>query len=206
MSVARRSRQPPARGARLHYHDARIRTGRSRTSAGSTMITYPELGAAVAKAKLGIGAAELHGSVTGYLCGGRRARPDRLLAALQLEPDEAGVAGPLQALLDELAPGLSAELRAGGAVMPLLPEAPLEARADGMVDWCRGFLGGLGLAGIGTGGRLEPVVSDLLHDFGEIAATRLECDEDDAALTEILDYVRGGVATLHAALAPAVRE
>jgi uncharacterized protein YgfB (UPF0149 family) len=168
-------------------------------------VSYEEFHAAVDKAKLAIGPAELHGSVTGYLCAGRSARADRLLAELQLESDDAGVPDPLHALLDEQVTGISAELRAGGAVMPLLPEAPLPARANGMVDWCRGFLGGVGLAGVGAGGRLDPVARELLRDFGEIASTHLDCDDDDAALAAVVDYIRSGVLYLHAALAPAAR-
>jgi uncharacterized protein YgfB (UPF0149 family) len=168
-------------------------------------VSYEEFGAAVDKAKLASGPAELHGSVTGYLCAGRSAPADRLLSALQLESDDTGVPGPLHALLDGLVPEISAELRAGGAVMPLLPNAPLRARANGMVDWCRGFLGGLGLAGVGAGGRLDSATRELLHDFGRIASTHLECDDDAAAFAEVLDYVRNGVSYLHAALAPAAR-
>lgn len=169
-------------------------------------VSYEEFRAAADQAKLGIGSAELHGSVVGYLCAGRSAPADRLLSALRLEGDDAGVPDSLHALLDELVPANSAELRAGGTVMPLLPEAPLEARANRMVDWCRGFLGGLGLAGVGAGGRLDPAVRDLIEGFGEIAATHLECDDDDAPLVDVLDYVRDGVSRLHAALAPVVRE
>ena len=169
------------------------------------MITYAEFGAAAAWAKLGMGPAELHGSVAGYLCAGGSARADALLPALQLEPDDTGVVDPLQVMLAEEVTAISTALHAGGAVMPLLPEAPLAARADAMVDWCRGFLGGLGLAGIGPGGRLDPVASDLLHDFAGIAATHIECDDDDAALDEVLDFIGSGVARLHAALAPGDR-
>lgn len=169
-------------------------------------VSYQELLAAVDAAKLGIAAAELHGSVTGYLCAGRRAEGGRWLPALQLESDDAGALDPLHALLGTLVTGISASLRAGEGVMPLLPEAPLPARADGMVDWCRGFLGGLGLAGVGSDGMLDPATRDLLHDFGEIAATRLACGDDDAVLAELLDFIDNGVARLHAALAPAGRE
>ena len=165
------------------------------------MITYLEFGAAVAKAKLGIGPAELHGSVAGYVCAGGSVRADALLSELQLEPDDAGVVDPLQALLAQVVTGISTALRSGGPVMPLLPEAPLDARANAMVDWCRGFLGGLGLAGAGTGGRLDPVASDLLHDFAEIASTQLECDDDAASLGEVLDFIGNSVARLHATLA-----
>lgn len=171
-----------------------------------TTITYQELATALAKAKLGIGAGELHGSVTGYLCAGWAGRSNELLAALQLESDDAGLADPLYALLDRLVPEISSELRAGETVTPLRPDAPLSARADGLVEWCRGFLGGLGLTGVVADAGLGSETRELLGDFGRIAAMPLECDEDDhAAFAEVLDFVRGGVLHLYAALAPSER-
>lgn len=169
-------------------------------------MTYPEFGTALAQAKLGIGPAELHGSIVGYLCAGWTGRAHGLLNALQLESDAAGVADPLHAWLDERVPEVARELDAGKAVAPLLPEAPLSARADAMVDWCRGFLGGLGLTGVLADFELAPATRELLDDFGRIASTRIECDDDDdAALAEVLDFIGSGVAHLHAALAPAGR-
>ncbi|MGH8233964.1 MAG: UPF0149 family protein [Rhodanobacteraceae bacterium] len=168
-----------------------------------TTITYAEFGMALARAKLGTGPAELHGSVTGYLCAGRAGGAHALLAALQLESDDAGLVDPLHALLDKLVAGISGELMAGQPVSPLLPEAPLSTRADAMVDWCRGFLGGLGLTGVVVDTRLVPATRELLDDFGRIASMRIECnDDDDAALGEVLDFIGKGVTHLHAALAP----
>ena len=45
----------------------------------------------------------------------------------------------------------------------------------------------------------------LLHDFAEIASTQLECEDDEAPLAELLDFIGGAVARLHAALAPGNR-
>lgn len=171
-----------------------------------TTVTYAEFGTALAPVKLGIGPTELHGSVAGYLCVGWVGRAHELLAALQLESDAAGVVGPLHALLDKLITEISGDLRAGKAVTPLLPEAPLSARADAVVDWCRGFLGGLGLTGVVADAGLAPATRELLDDFGRIASMRIECDDDDdAALAEVLDFIRAGVVHLHAALASADR-
>ncbi|HEX5327115.1 MAG TPA: UPF0149 family protein [Acetobacteraceae bacterium] len=171
-----------------------------------TTIAYAKSGAALAQAKLGIGPAELHGSVVGYLCAGWTGSAHELLSALQLESDGAGAVDALHAWLDELVPEVVRELDAGKPITPLLPEAPLSARADAMVDWCRGFLGGLGLTGVLAAAGLAPATRELLDDFGRIASTRIECeDDDDAALAEVLDFIGSGVAHLHAALAPTGR-
>lgn len=170
-------------------------------------VSYTEFARAVARARLGIDAAELHGSAAGYRCAGGGVDGHVLLSALQLESDDAGVLGPLHALLDELAAGMAHDLGAGEAVAPLLPEAPLAARADGMVDWCRGFLGGLGLTGALEGSALDVGTRELLDAFGQIASMRIECDEGDAgALDDVLEFIRGGIVHLHARLARADRQ
>jgi uncharacterized protein YgfB (UPF0149 family) len=169
-------------------------------------VSYTEFAKAVARARLGIDAAELHGSAAGYLCAGGGGDGHVLLSALRLESDDAGALDPLHALLDELAAGMSRDLGAGEALAPLLPEAALAARADGMVDWCRGFLGGLGLTGALEGSALDAGTRELLDAFGQIASMRIECDEgDEGALDDVLEFIRGGTVQLHARVARAVR-
>lgn len=166
-----------------------------------TTVTHAELKAAIQQAKLGVAATELHGSITGYLCAGWGGRAPELLAALALEGD--GAADDLHALVDKMVGVLAARLRAGEAVTPLVPDANLAVRANAMVDWCRGFLGGVGLAGVAPGPERAAEVHALLADFGHIAAMHLESgDDDEQALADVLDFIRTGVARLHAVLAP----
>jgi len=73
------------------------------------------------------------------------------------------------------------------------------------VQWCRGFLGGLGLSGANLESGLSEDGAEILRDFGTIAASRFEYDdaeEDETALTEVLEFIRVGVMLLHAELAP----
>lgn len=171
-------------------------------------LAYEVLDGALMRTRLGVSPADLHGSVTGYLCAGGHGQAHELLTALALESDDAGTLDELHALLDDMAAGISRDLRTGESVMPLLPSGPLAARADAMVDWCRGFLGGLALTGDLAEAAQAPTVRELLDDFSRIAAMRLTCDDDDdeAALDEVVDFIRGGVRNLHAALAPARRQ
>ena len=171
-----------------------------------TTVTCAELNAALLKAKLGVAAPELHGSLTGYLCADWGGRAHELLTALALESDDAGTADDLHARVDALAVDIAGRLRSREPVKPLLPEAPLAVRADAMVDWCRGFLGGIGLTGVMADPQHQPEVRTLLADFGHIASMHLECsDDDEEALDDVLDFIRTGVARLHALLAPAGR-
>ena len=170
-------------------------------------LTFEALDAALTRAKLGVSPADLHGSVTGYLCAGGRSSGHALLTALALESGDAGMTDELHALLDAMATDLSRRLRTGEPVTPLLPQGPLAARADAMVDWCRGFLGGLALTGELAKAANAPEVRELLDDFSQIAAMHLACDDDDeGALDDVLDFIRGGVTHLHVALAPARRQ
>ena len=88
---------------------------------------------------------------------------------------------------------------------PLLPSetSPVGIRTDALVDWCRGFLGGIGLAGAGQAGALSSEASEILSDFGTIAATRFEyadAEEDENALAEVIEFIRMGALLLHAEL------
>jgi hypothetical protein len=74
------------------------------------------------------------------------------------------------------------------------------------VDWCRGFLGGWGLTGVLAGPAQTAEVAELLSGLGQIAASHLACDDDDeAALDDVLDFIRGTVAHPYASFAPARR-
>ena len=164
-------------------------------------LTHAELTRASQTLRLGMGASDLHGSLTGYLCAGGRAGAEEWPAALELELEPKADPEVLRRLyrycraqLDD--PDLGFE--------PLLPEsgASVEQRADALVEWCRGFLGGVGLSGA-TLGALSPDATEVLADIGRIAASRFDYEddeEDESALSEVLEFVRVGVLLLHTEL------
>jgi uncharacterized protein YgfB (UPF0149 family) len=161
--------------------------------------------AVLARAKLGVAPSELHGSITGFLCAGWGGSPRELLASLALDDDavDTQAGGDLEALLESATRRIAGRLRAREPVELLLPEGSLAARANAAVDWCRGFLGGLGLTGALVESAKTAPVADLLSGLGQIAASHLACDDDDeAALDDVLDFVRDAVVQLHAAFAP----
>jgi uncharacterized protein YgfB (UPF0149 family) len=164
-------------------------------------IDHSELSRALATLRLGVDASELHGSLTGFLCAGGRASTDDWLDLLALEPDSVGVArdAALQTLFDACCAqfeGVHAD------VEPLLPQAAssLAQRADALVDWCRGFLGGFGLAGATQRLALSTDANEVLADFAKVAAARLDytdTTEDEEALADVVDFTRIGSAMLH---------
>ncbi|MBL0162138.1 MAG: UPF0149 family protein [Xanthomonadales bacterium] len=171
----------------------------------ATSISYRELSETLARLQIGINASDLHGSLTGYLCGGGKTTAEDWTEALAFDLEAArGDAVFAQVYhfcreqLDDV------EL----AFEPLLPsdDVPLSVRADALVDWCRGFLGGVGLAGAGRPGKeMSADAREIVQDFGNIAASNLEytgSEEDEAALAEVLEFVRVGVLLLYGELDP----
>jgi uncharacterized protein len=163
-------------------------------------VTHAELARVLDALRLGVGASDLHGSLTGFLCAGGHAGADDWPAALEIEADD-----PAQLRNDTLR-GLYADCRAALddpelGFEPLLPDgdASIERRAEALVEWCRGFLGGVGLSGARMA-TLSGDATEVLADVGRIAASRFDYDdaeEDETALSEVLEFVRVGVLLLH---------
>lgn len=168
-------------------------------------IDHADLAAALAAMRVGVGASELHGSLSGYLCGGGNAGAPALLSALELESEDNQSKDAGQRLLGEL----YAETRVllddpELGFEPLLPDAarPLAERGDALVDWCRGFLGGLGLGGQAAGRALSEEGTEILRDLDTIAGSHFSYEEadDENSLMEVFEFVRIGVLLLYAEL------
>ncbi|WP_158880258.1 UPF0149 family protein [Rhodanobacter sp. L36] len=167
-------------------------------------VGHDEIDALVVRLRLGTDASELHGSLCGYIAGGGSLRGTSVLAALQLDGEVTDVAPNDIALLDRLARQCESELADPElGFEPLLPEddRPLAERAEATVEWCRGFLGGFGLAGTSAHANLSDEAQEVLRDLGVIAASSFDFDnqeEDEDALIEVHEFVRIGAMLLHA--------
>lgn len=153
-------------------------------------------------AALGLAAtpAELHGGLCGWLAGGGVDRTDWLAAVLA----DPGMPAPEEgSALARLRVATVAQLEDRDFGFGLLladPAAALGERTGALFDWCRGFLGGFGLA-TGTRPTLSEEGEEALGDLARLAAARSEefeaGDEDEDALAEIEEFVRVAVLLLH---------
>jgi uncharacterized protein YgfB (UPF0149 family) len=148
-------------------------------------------------------APEAHGSLCGFACLLGTGAPATWAAELMDEaagaPASDSTAG---ALLDELARQTCAALTEGDMSFALLlppDHEPLTARADGLAEWCSGFMHGLGQAS----GRMPAalhgeITREVMADFSEIARAAADAQDDDetgaeAAYAELVEFVRVSV-------------
>ncbi len=181
--------------------------GRGRRS--STMATgNPPSFEFVASALRQLGAAEgpteAHGSLCGLTCvlGSRAASV--WVARLVADGDQGATESPDRArVLEDLAAATCAALADGEMTFsPMLPpdDSPLSSRAEGLADWCAGFMRGLGEAAVGGAARRVldgDVAQEIMDDFAEISRASLGDDDTDleaeAAYTELVEFVRVSV-------------
>jgi uncharacterized protein YgfB (UPF0149 family) len=154
-------------------------------------IDHATLNAALAEARIPADASDVHGSICGLLCGG--GGDGDWMRSLALADAVAGAAG--RGLLDALLDWSRQQLDDPDyGFQPLLPrdDQPLRARAEALASWCRGFLGGFGLAPRPSG--LGDEAEEVLTDLAGIAASRFETDaageEEEGAYAELIEYVR----------------
>ncbi len=141
---------------------------------------------------------ELHGALTGYLSAGSGLNRNNWLRAIA--QDE--IADELQNSSDHAAFGnLYDDTRAAMndedlSFSPFLPdtEQPIDTRSEALVNWCRGYLGGLGLTGVDPASYLNDEAQDALNDLAKIAATTVSevepTNEAEEDFFELFEYVR----------------
>jgi uncharacterized protein len=169
-------------------------------------ISHRDLTEILLRLQAGINASDLHGSLTGYLCAGGSASADAWTEALALDFGgvDAASDADMKALYRQCLEQLD-DVELG--FEPLMPadEIELAVRAEALVDWCRGFLGGVGLAGGGgRSGTLSGDAREIVQDFGTIAASSFDYtggEEDESALAEVIEFIRVGVLLLYSELA-----
>lgn len=164
-------------------------------------LSLEDLGAA-------LGAAEVHGLLTGVACAGTTLAAGDLRGFLEGELDTAldedafrewrQVDATVHRQLDD--DDLGFEL--------LLPDddRPLTERVAAMANWCSGFLAGFGSAsGDIDEARLPADVRDLLGSISEISRADADAHEEDEdaerEYAEVLEYLRIAALTIYLELA-----
>ncbi len=168
-------------------------------SVSASLPALKEVEHAVRQLGLAIEPSELHGALCGWLVGGGAQTPDWLAQVLA---DDAMSPVATDSALDRLRAVTSAQLqdRSFGFDL-LLPEADasLARRSGAVFDWCRGFLGGFGLAA-GKAPPLSEEGQEALADIARLAAATAQDEgdeEDEDALVEIEEFIRVAALLLH---------
>jgi uncharacterized protein YgfB (UPF0149 family) len=155
-----------------------------------------------------VGAAEAHGILAGLLCSEASVDVEQWLSLL-FDETEGGdlieLSESEQATLHEL---YDETVRLMGAVdfsfQLFLPDddAPLSERAEALSDWCQGFLYGVGQAGDGSDWPDD--CAEVLRDLADISRldSNASGEEDEAAYTEISEFVRVAVQLVRGDLRP----
>lgn len=176
---------------------------------------YDELERLLAPCALSCSAAEAHGIYCGLLASGADAPRERWLAELLPNAAEDGAdadAAARRVALSALATATDAALAdTEQAFHPLLPadHSPLRERAAAVHGWARGLLYGLGIANLDQS-RLRPETREVFDDLMEV--TRMDLDdiddgaENEAALTEVLEFLRVAALLLREQDTPARRD
>lgn len=165
----------------------------------STLPSRDDIDEAIRALGLATTASELQGALLGWLAGGGVA-DGHWLAAVMADPQlPAPAAGsPLQRLREHAVEQLDAR----NFALDLLvadDDASLAERSGSLFDWCRGFLGGFGLAA-GANPPLSEEGGEALADIAKLAAASPQDDgdeDDEAALVEIEEFIRVAALLLH---------
>jgi uncharacterized protein len=161
--------------------------------------SWSEVRAAIDTLGLAMTPAELHGAVSGWFAGGGADTPDWLGRVLA---DDSLPALPRENVLDAVRAASLAQLGDRGFSFELLlpgADASLTERSGALFDWCRGFLGGFGLAA-GAQPPLSEESTEALADIARLAAATAQDEgdeEDEDALAEIEEFVRVAALLLH---------
>jgi len=156
---------------------------------------YTELSEALNDTALKMHASQVHGIITGLLCGNpnNKAAWEEMVTGNQ-ESETTHKA--LELLYEGTAKHLSDFEMDFQLVLPD-DDDDLQMRAEGLTLWCQGFLTGLKSAGVQVVGRESGELTEAIDDLVEIAKMNYEevvaSEEDEEAYVELVEYVRMAV-------------
>ena len=168
------------------------------------VLSYTEISKVLSQQQVGMDAAELHGALIGFLCAGGVIDEQHWLAELLCDnnPEQTIYVKATQELQGFLSDSIADLEDEDCTFMPLLPDDdhPLRGRAEALVSWCCGFLGGLGLVGVLESLELSEDTAEVIRDIERVAATRFAdadiFEEDENAYSDVVEYLRVGVLML----------
>ena len=155
--------------------------------------------------------AELHATLCGILCAGGSVESDDWLEQLfpSYNPNDLLHEEAMLMLLPLQTQCVQQLNDTNFSFELLLPpdEEPMEARLQALGDWCQGFMTGLAMGGLKSMDDIPDEAGEFARDMVEIARAGTSYDlddedEDENALTELIEYVRVGVLLVYEEMQP----
>lgn len=161
--------------------------------------TFKELTETLDNTALKLHPSQVHGLICGILCG--NTNPQGAWQALITGGDEsAKTHDVLQVLYETTSKQLEDFLFEFELVLPDDAIA-LPLRAEALTVWCQGFLTGLKIVNVPIVDREASDMTEAINDIIEIAKMNYEdvvaSEEDEAAYTELVEFVRVGVILIY---------
>ena len=171
-------------------------------------LSFDHLDHVLARAAATADASDSHGFLVGLACTAGVA--DTQLWEQQLLADqESAAAGLAKALLKTHFRDIQSSLNSPDLDFKLLlpdDEEAIAWRTSMLGQWCLGFLSGLGVGGLPDTDNLSEEVNEIIGDLTDISRVDFEVEnpteDDEAALQEIIEFVRVGVLFVHEELQP----
>lgn len=157
-----------------------------------TKLSYSELEKALNKTALKLHPSQVHGLICGFLCGHPKdTKAWEALVAGNDESEETHIV--LQSLYDLSDKQLREFLFEFQLLLPKDSTA-LPERAEALTLWSQGMLTGLKLAEVPITARQPSEMTEAINDLIEVAKMNYEdvvaSEEDEAAYTDLVEYVR----------------
>jgi yecA family protein len=166
-------------------------------------VDYDEVNAELGAVHAGMRASECHGFLCGHFCSSNSLITDSWQEHLLAGIDDTVNVEDCVAILEKLANQVKLEILSEDISFDLLlPEddAAMSTRSSALAEWCAGFASGLGLGGMTEKTQLNKECDEFVKDVISISrmeTTMEEGEEAEAALFEIVEYIRVGTIMLH---------
>ncbi len=164
----------------------------------TSMLLFSKLQTALDNDKLAVLPAEIHGAITGLVCGGVPLEQAQWMEPLiQLINDGEALSPELQHLVIELYQELvTALVDPEMSFSPLLGEDddPLTDRLEAFINWVQSFLTGLAMVQPALD-KASADVQELIQDLTDITLVELEVednDENEAGFAALVEHARLG--------------
>lgn len=168
-------------------------------------MNFRELNNLLIDARAGSRAAECHGFLCGYFCVNRELQEDTFNKFLLADTADQDLYTECFVKISELAAEVNAKIAVGDYGLQLmLPDdnSSMGEREAALIQWCEGFLSGLGIAGMTGLEALSTEGREVIEDMYKICLLEVEEGDDEgedeeAAFVELTEYVRMGAILLY---------